>query len=61
MGCETCSKPNDMEYECVECKAGMCDDCWRSCDYCEKQLCTKHTVLVNGVDACEGCADKRVD
>ena len=62
MECDVCKKPgSESEHECVRCNAGMCNECFRSCDYCEEYICLKHTVDANGVDACHRCADALVD
>ena len=69
MKCNSCNneydemkhKHDDMEYRCVKCNIGTCDNCVRWCEHCKAEICLKHTVNANGIDACESCADIRVD
>jgi hypothetical protein len=38
--CENCGEnPNDMIYECYECKNQICDNCANICGNCDESFC----------------------
>jgi hypothetical protein len=38
--CENCGEnPNDMIYECSECRNQICDNCANICKHCDESFC----------------------